>query len=129
MLNERRDRIAIWAGDLVGSTGTAYFAERYGGPEPISRFARDLGVKFYDHDWLEVLREPDESESTVREILSTTWCGEAMVARLKELADTRCRCVVAFAYHEYEGEFVARHARPGKLVHLANIETPEEMAR
>lgn len=51
---ERKDYVSIWAGVMPEADVERLLDENYdGGDKPISRFARDLGISFYDHDWLE----------------------------------------------------------------------------
>ena len=49
------ERVTIWVGTFASDARReAYMHEEYGDDDvPISEFARDQGVRFYDHDFVE----------------------------------------------------------------------------
>jgi len=54
MARDRQGKVSVWLGKLDSSEQLdEYLHERYDNDRPISRFAHDLGVGFYDHDLLE----------------------------------------------------------------------------
>jgi len=64
--SEDGDFVSVWVG-MVGTKNAvdAYIEEQYDDDrddDPISAFAADIGLKFYDHDFLEVHHEPGLSD-------------------------------------------------------------------
>jgi hypothetical protein len=55
---QREGWLSLWAGTLPAPECDRLLEERYGTDGAISPFARALGIKFYDHDFLERIRSP-----------------------------------------------------------------------
>ena len=82
---DTEDRIHVWLARFPDAErAQKYFEEEYGDGEdddvPISAFARDQGVFFYDHDWLQFEYDDRESLSALieRHVGPVGWADEAL---------------------------------------------------
>jgi hypothetical protein len=130
MLVHRQGSTAVWCSERTGAELDAYFAEQYDDEDrPISALAADVGVHYYDHDWIERIECASHGHSTVGELIARTGGGEEMVLSLGELASLPARCVVVLYRAEVADFPVERDGAPHPLRFLGNIATPSSLAK
>jgi hypothetical protein len=121
---------SVWCSECGGTELDAYFEERRADDtQPISHFARDLGVTEYEHDWLERIESSAHGASTVGGLIRRTGGGDEMADALGPLTALPARCVVVL-YHSQVSTFPTEHrGTPHPLRHLGNIRTPKALSR
>jgi WD40 repeat protein len=110
MLAEEKNAVSVWVAKHISQTiFEEYLAEDYSddGDRPISRFAEDLGVSFYDHDFVEGISL--ERPLLVAELIGRLSYGDTFAieadkaAEAMQLGDQRFNSVVALYGERFQG--------------------------
>src|ERR1700733_3012900 len=110
MLTEEEYAVSVWVANGISQTiFDEYLAEDYSDDEdrPISRFAEDLGVSFYDHDFMDAA--PQEQPVFVAELMNRISYGETFAieadkaANARGLGDQRFDTIVALYDQRFQG--------------------------
>lgn len=105
MLEERDGVVSVWLGAMADESDfDAYLAERYASDGAISQFAADLGVGFYDHDFLEAAWHA--APQPVMELLAGHSWAESFSDTVAGVADSQrleaVNAVVLLYDHAYD---------------------------
>lgn len=109
MLNDEANAVSVWVAKRISQTNfDEYLAEDYSDDDrPISRFAEDLGVSFYDHDFMNATKL--EKPLFIAELILILSYGETVAieadeaATRKQLTEERFNAVVALYDQRFEG--------------------------
>jgi len=127
MLVERGQHTAVWCSERSAADLDDYFDDDDGGR--ISRFARDLGIRAFQRDWVERIESALHGHGTVGALIRRTGGGDEMEASLGDLALQPARLVVVL-YHVDVVDFPKElDGAPHPLRHLGNIQTPRVVRR
>ena len=101
---EKKGRVSIWIGDLDRGELDAYLAEQYDDDErrtPLSPFADDLAILWYDHDFLEA--EAADVNVSIATLLAPLSFSSSYVEEASRAAGDRlCRCAILLFDYEYQ---------------------------
>lgn len=103
MLEEDSTKVAVWTAEMTVDEATVYLKETYEDDDgPISAFAADLSVSFYDHDWLEWAAANEGA--SLRELLGRISSGDSIARQMsEEQLVQRCRTVLVLFRHAFDG--------------------------
>jgi WD40 repeat protein len=108
MLTEEENAVSIWLAKVSQTSFEEYLAEDYSDDErPISRFAEDLGVSFYDHDCVEATTP--ERPLLIAELIVMFSYGETFAievdteTKTMRLSDERFNAAVALYDQRFQG--------------------------
>lgn len=125
MLKEKQGVVSIWVGTIVKKAElTAYCRESFSrrdDDEPISRFAADCGVTFYDHDTMEA-RYVGRKSLSISQLVEGHSYGRSFAsaaAKLAEKADIKSANAVILFYDQVLSP--ARWPKDSLLRHLGFV--------
>jgi len=88
--------VSIWIGMLPADDFKSLLVETYGTERPISQLARDLGLHFYDHDFLESVHHT--KPRLARDAIAQLSFAEGFIAQLPDAFATQLIDTVVVMY-------------------------------